>query len=265
MARGQRILEAQDVHFAFNKQAVLFAVRLNITQGEFVGIIGPNGAGKSTLLKVLIGLHRPVRGQVTLMGRDINDYSAKELARMRAYVPQTPEIPLLYNVQQIVRMGRYPYQSAFGVSDAAGEHVVTQALKQLELSGLKQRLFSQLSGGEQQRALLASALAQQSPLLFLDEPTSALDLKHQQSIFRHLRRLVLEEGKTIVTVTHDVNLAAQFCDRLILLNRGRVVAEGAPADVLKFRLLQQVYGVKVYIDINPFTGSIYILPYELEK
>ncbi len=265
MSSGQHILEAQKLRFAFNSRTVLFDIDLTIAEGEFVGIIGPNGAGKSTLLKLLIGLHALQQGQVVLKGQNIEAYSDKELARLRAYVPQTPEVPFLYSVRQIVRMGRYPYQSAFGAADAAGEEVVTQALRQLELLELKNRLFSQLSGGEQQRALLASALAQQSPLLFLDEPTSALDLKHQQSIFRHLRRLVQEERKTIVTVTHDVNLAAQFCDRLVLLDHGQLAAEGQPAEVLKFQLLQQVYGVKVYIDINPFTDSIYILPYELEK
>ena len=138
----------------------------------------------------------------------------------------------------------------------------TDGIDWMDLNTFTDRSFTQLSGGEKQRVLIASALAQEPNLLLLDEPTSALDLKHQQSIYRRLKELSLNEGKTIVIVTHDINLAAQFCSRLILLNEGQITKDGTPDDVLKFPTIEEVYGVQVYIDVNPFTDSIYILPFD---
>ncbi len=264
MTEKKTILQAEKISYSFNGRQVLFDINLSVNKGEFVGIIGPNGAGKSTLLKLLLGLLKNPAATVLLDGKDVSEYDPKTLARLCAYVPQSLEMPFSFNVHHIVRMGRFPYHRPLQNENPAEEEIVDQALERLDLLPLKQRWFNQLSGGEQQRTLIASALVQQAPLLFLDEPTSALDLKHQQSIFTHLRNLVDEERKTIILVTHDINLAAQFCDRLLLLSEGRLIIDGPPNDVLQFKLIQQVYGVKVYIDINPFTGSVYILPYDLE-
>ena len=264
MKANDPILVAEKISHRFNGRQVLFDISLNVRQGELVGIIGPNGAGKSTLLKLLTGLLPAPNARIFLQQKKLAEYAPKDLARLCAYVPQSLEIPFAYRVETIVRMGRFPYLRPLQKSDPEGEAIIERALTQLDLSGLRHQLFDRLSGGEKQRTLIASALVQQAPLLFLDEPTSALDLKHQQGIFNHLRNQADREGKAVVVVTHDINLAAQFCDRLILLANGRLMKDGAPNDVLQFDLIQKVYGVKVYIDINPFTKSIYILPYDLK-
>ena len=259
------MLLAEHISFAYNGREALHDLSFSVKKGMFLGIIGPNGAGKSTLLKVLMGLLQPGQGRVLLQGKTVHSYASKELALLRAYVPQSLNIPFTFQVKQIVEMGRYARMKHIFHLDAESVAIVDKALRQLDLWNLRNRNFSQLSGGEQQRTLIASALAQQSALIFLDEPTSSLDLNHQQRIFRNIKRLVREEQKTTVLVTHDINLAAQFCDYLILLSDGRMVARGKPDQVLQFDLIQQVYGVKVYIDINPFTKSIYLLPYEANQ
>ncbi len=264
MKANDPILVVEKISHRFNGRQVLFDISLNVRQGELVGIIGPNGAGKSTLLKLLTGLLPAPNARIFLQQKKLSEYAPKDLARLCAYVPQSLEIPFAYRVETIVRMGRFPYLRPLQKADPEGEAIIERALTQLDLSGLRHQLFDRLSGGEKQRTLIASALVQQAPLLFLDEPTSALDLKHQQGIFNHLRNQADREGKAVVVVTHDINLAAQFCDRLILLANGRLMKDGAPNDVLQFDLIQKVYGVKVYIDINPFTKSIYILPYDLK-
>lgn len=257
------LIQVKNLSFAYdNGNNILTDISLNINEGEFTGIIGPNGAGKSTLIKLVVGLFQPRDGQILLNEKNILNYQHKELAQLMGYVPQKVEIPFTFTVQQVVEMGRFPYlQGIFHQDiDAGGE--VDKALKWMDLNGLALRSFSTLSGGEQQRAIISSVLAQQAKLLLLDEPTSALDLKHQQGIYRVLKNLAEEECKTIIIVTHDINLAAQFCKRLILMDKGRIIADGPPDKVLQFQLIQQVYGVKVYIDVNPLTKSLYILPYD---
>jgi len=258
------LLSVQNGDFSFAAQTVLKKINLKITKGEFVGIIGPNGAGKSTLLRLLAGILKLDSGSVTLQNKDITAYERRRLAREIAYVPQSVEMAFPFQVQEVLRMGRYPHLKGVQDEDRRSSRVIDQALKQLDLEKLRSRSYRSLSGGEKQRAIIASALAQETPLILLDEPTSALDLKHQQKILNHLSALQKEQGKTIIFVTHDINLAAQFCRRLVLLSEGQILADGPPDQVLQFALIQQVYGVKVYIDINPFTDSLYILPYAEE-
>lgn len=233
-----------------------------VDSGTFLGIIGPNGAGKSTLMRLMAGLLIPGSGAVELAGRPLTGYSREEVARNIGYVPQGVDLEFPFTVREVVTMGRYAHREGVFSTDPQGGKTVHAALQWMDLTALEHRPYTQLSGGEKQRTIIASTLAQEPHLLLLDEPTSALDLKHQQAIYRILGRLCSEEGKTIVIVTHDINLAAQFCSRLILMDRGRIIADGLPDDVLKFRVIQEVYGVKVYIDVNPFTKSIYILPYD---
>jgi iron complex transport system ATP-binding protein len=152
-----------------------------------------------------------------------------------------------------------------GFLDEGAHFAVEYALETMDLKTMRHRSFLTLSGGEKQRTVIASALAQQTDIILLDEPTSSLDLKHQQQIYRILRRLTRDENKLVLLVTHDINLSAQFCNRLILLDKGRIIADGPPHEVLKFQLIQQVYGVKVYIDVNPFTDTVYILPYDTKE
>lgn len=255
--------DIQNLHFSFTKDQPIFRnVNLEVRPSDFIAIIGPNGAGKSTLLRLIAGLLTPQSGQIFLQGENLSSYNRRQLARLIGYVPQSVDMPFAFTTKEIVAMGRYAHLQGFFQEDAESAAVIETAISWLDLQELKHRLFSELSGGEKQRVIIASALAQQAPILLLDEPTSALDLKHQQEIYRVLQRLCAEEGKTIIVVTHEINLAAQFCNRIVLLDKGQIVADGKPEEVLKFPLIQQVYQVKVFIDINPFTKSLYILPYD---
>ena len=259
------LIRVENLSFAYAEQNnILNDISISINEGEFVGIIGPNGAGKSTLIKLIAGLLQSNHNKIVLNNKNISGYQPKHLAQLLGYVPQTVEIPITFTVQQVVEMGRFPYLQGIFHQDVDTGQEVDKAMQWMDLIGLRNRSFSTLSGGELQRAIIASVLAQQAKLMLLDEPTAALDLKHQQGIYRILNRLAVEEGKTIIIVTHDINLAAQFCKRLILMDKGKIVADGPPDHVLQFQLIQQVYGVKVYIDVNPLTKSLYILPYDTQ-
>jgi len=254
------LLSLSNLTFSYTDETVIHGINLSINQDEFVGIIGPNGAGKSTLIRLISGLQKKYQGTINLSGQNLDDYTPGSLARQIAYVPQNIALNFSFTVKEVVRMGRFPHQHNLLGEDPNAHQAIDQALEDMDLHKLQNRPFTQLSGGEKQRTIIASALAQESEILLLDEPTTALDLRHQQMILTRLQKL----NKTILLVTHDINLAAQFCKRIILLDQGSTLADGTPEDVLSFKLLQKVYGVKVYIDVNPFTKSIYILPYEAD-
>ncbi len=262
---GHEIITLNDVHFAYRTEAVLRDITLNVKAGEVIGIIGPNGVGKSTLLKILAALYEPTRGNYRLCGKPIKEWKRKEIAKRIGFVPQGIELSFAFTVSEVVAMGRFPYLQGLNALDAQGAEKVEQALQLMDLKGLEHRLFPSLSGGEKQRVLIASVLAQDTNVFLLDEPTSALDLKHQITILKLFRHLSRSQQKAVVLVTHEVNLASQFCDRLILLHKGKIVKDGPPDEVLQFNLIREVYGVDVYIDINPFTDSIYILPFDLKN
>ncbi len=258
------VLSVSNVFFSYSDNPVLKNINFELQRGEFTGIIGPNGAGKSTLIRLAAALLENYQGLIRISGQDIKNLNRRELALKTSYVPQNIEPNFPFSVKEIIRMGRYPHQNGLFAEDANADEAVRMAIENMDLSTLQNRSFNTLSGGEKQRAVIASALAQESDLLLLDEPTTALDLRHQQLILSKLKHLTLAGAKTTLLVTHDINLAAQFCDRIILMDHGEIIADGTPKEVLNFELIQQVYGVIVYIDVNPFTDSIYILPYKHE-
>ena len=259
------MLNINKLNFSYSDLPVLQDISFEIQPTEKVAIIGPNGSGKSTLIKLISGLLFPSEGEIKISGNLISEWDRKTMAQKMAYVPQSVDIKFSFSVYDVVAMGRFPHSENLIMHNLKSEEIILKAIKRMGLENLKSRNFSELSGGEKQRTVIASALAQQSDLLLLDEPTSALDFKHQQEIFMLLKDLCKQEGKTVLVVTHDINLASQFCDRLILINEGKIVSIGKPEDVLNFNVIQEVYGVKVFIDINPLTKSLYILPYELEQ
>jgi len=259
------IIRLENITFGYGAAPVLLDIDLSIGSGEMIGIIGPNGVGKSTLLKILAALFSAQKGTYHLFGKPLQQWKRKELARRIGYVPQGIDLSFAFTVKEVVAMGRFPYLRGIPASDPLGEEAVERALRQMDLQEFARRLFPSLSGGEKKRVLIASVLAQDTDVFLLDEPTSALDLKHQIAILKLLKQLSQTQDKTVVLVTHEVNLAAQFCDRLVLLNKGKIVKDGKPDEVLQFNLIREVYGVDVYIDINPFTHSIYILPFDLKK
>ena len=256
------MLRINQLNFAYRENNVLTNIDLLVGEAEFVGIIGPNGAGKSTLLKLILGFLNPKTENIFLNDKLISDFQKKEIGKLIAYVPQETEFNFSYTALDIVRMGRYPYSKGIAYLSNDDEKIVIQSIQQMEIEDFANRNFHELSGGEKQRVVLASALAQQPKILLLDEPTSALDLHHQMDIYKILKTLQMQNDLTAIVVTHDINLASQFCERIILMNKGEIVKDGKPDEVLQFKLIQEIFGVNVYIDINPMTKSLYILPYE---
>ena len=229
-------------------------VSFAIEAGEIFGVIGPNSAGKTTLLRLLTRVVSADRGEIRLAGRVIAPLAHAELARQIAVVPQEAPRPFPFTVEQLVLMGRYPHGPGryFETDeDQALARAAMAATGVLELAGLP---LEQLSGGERQRAMLARALAQQPKLLVLDEPTSHLDLRYQLETAALLRRVNAEQGTTVLLVSHDLDLAAEVCDRLLLLDRGRVARVGPPTTVLERSLLERVFRCPVAVDLNPTSG-----------
>ena len=255
------MLKVKNLNFSYTDSYVLKDVNISVSPSEFVGIIGPNGAGKSTLLKLILGFLNTQNECIYLNEKHLSEYPKKEIGKFIAYVPQETVFSFSYKVVDIVRMGRYPYSKGIAFLSTEDERIVNESMQQMEISNFAHRNFHELSGGEKQRVIIASALAQQPKILLLDEPTSALDLHHQLDIYKILKTLQSEKNLTAIVVTHDINLVAQFCERIILMNNGEIIKDGKPDEVLQYKLLQQIFGVNVYIDINPMTKSLYILPY----
>lgn len=229
-------LDVCGVSVALDGHPIVREADLLVDEGEFVGLVGPNGCGKSTLLRSIYRALRPTAGIVTVGGDDVHRLPARQAARRTAVLAQESPADLDFTVAEIVSMGRTPYKA----DAATDEELCARALERVGLAGAAERIFATLSGGEKQRVLLARALAQRSSLLLLDEPTSHLDIRHQLEILH----LVRELGITTLAVLHDLNQAAAFCDRLYVMNAGRIVAGGAPGQVLTPDLIRQVYGVR---------------------
>ncbi|MGH3544969.1 MAG: ABC transporter ATP-binding protein [Mycobacteriales bacterium] len=223
---------------------------LHVEPGSWWGVIGPNGAGKSSLLAAAAGV-LPYDGEITLDGDISTALTLRQRASRVSYLPQTPVYPDQCSVADYVLLGRVPHAGYFGRSNSSDEQIVTGVLRRLELSELAHRSLGSLSGGERQRALLGRALAGQAGVLLADEPTTALDLGHQQRTFGLLDRLRRSDKLTVLTAMHDLTLAAQYADRLALLQAGKLIAVGAPEDVLTETRIAEVYGADVYVT----TGS----------
>ena len=246
MTDGDAICRAEGVRFSYRAGAdVLAGVDLTARRGELLCILGPNGGGKTTLLKCLLGRLRPAEGTILLAGRPLRRHSAMELARIVGYVPQTARPAFAFTVGQIVQMGRTPHLGRLGLPRDLDRRVVAAAMAMTGVADLAGRDLETLSGGEQQTVMITRALAQQPSLMLLDEPTSHLDVKHQLDIYRLMAKLAHEWGMAVVCVSHDVNLAGRFADRLVFLRDGRPVASGPPAEVIRADVLASVYQVPV--------------------
>lgn len=234
------MITGRGIRFAYDRATVLDAVDL-AAGGEVVGLVGPNGSGKSTLLKTLYGALGPQAGLVTIDGTPVSELGPRATARQVAVVTQEAAGDLPFTVADIVLLGRTPHLGSFRRHSALDRQVVADAVERVGVGHLTDRVFADLSGGEKQRVLIARALAQQASHLLLDEPTNHLDVRYQHEILH----LVGTFGTTAVVVLHDLNLAARYCDRLVLLDRGRVVATGTPSAVLTPEVIEPVYGIAV--------------------
>lgn len=249
------LIDIQGVSLQYDSLPVIKRVSLQIEQGEFFVIIGPNGAGKTSLLKALSGLHPLVEGSIQIRQRSIGDYSRKELARTLALVPQQINADFPFTVAETVLMGRYPHLGLLAVEGKKDLQLAEQAMEFTEINHLAGRRLGQLSGGERQRVIIARAICQQSKILLLDEPTASLDPAHQLRIMDLMERLRHREQITIVMVSHDLNLASSYADRLLLLKDGEVEKIGTPWQVLTREQLSQSYGCTLLVDENPLLGT----------
>ncbi len=260
------MLEAERLSAGYSGRAVLHDFSLQLAPGEVVALVGPNGSGKTTALRVLARVLNPLRGDLRLNGRPYAHYSPTEFARAVAYAPQTELPEMGFRVYELVLMGRYPHQKGFWGLTGRDCDAVRAAMEQLEIGHLQERFVSQLSGGERQRVNLARALAQDARYLLLDEPTAHLDLRHQVRLLARLRDWCANRAMAMLMVLHDLNLASEYADRIVLLSEGRIVAQGTPAEVLTPELIERVYHVPALIRTHPLTGRpvVFALDTELQ-
>ena len=228
------------------RRRIVDDVSFAVDQGEWLSLLGPNGAGKTTMLRVLAGLRR-FGGTVRLAGRRLDELGRREASRLVALVPQIPIVPPDMSVGDYVLLGRTPHLGVLAREGAEDRRAAGKALARLELETFAERALGSLSGGELQRAVIARALAQEAPILLLDEPTAALDVGHQQQVLELVDELRRADRLTVIAAMHDLTLAAQYGDRLVLLDRGRVVVEGLPGDVLEPGRLESLYGANVRV------------------
>lgn len=252
-------IQIEKVSAGYRGTQVLKTISLNIAEGEMVGILGPNGAGKSTLFKVLSGLLPPDVGTVRLFGHDVRRMPPAERARAVAVVPQDMDIPVPYTVEEVVMMGRTASIGRLARPSAHDHQVVQRALVYTDVADIRHRPLNELSGGERQRAIVAMALAQEPRIVLMDEATSHLDINHRLEIMQLVERLNAESGMTVLMISHDLQLAAEFSRRLILLDHGSVVADGKPAEVLTEEGVRRVYHCEVRVHQDAQTGGLSIL------
>jgi iron complex transport system ATP-binding protein len=242
------LLDVSDLSVRLGGAEVVRNVSLSVERGELVGLIGPNGAGKSTLLKALLGL-LPCNGEIRLAGQDAHRLSAREKARLIAYLPQERETSWSLRTEAIVWLGRMPHRGWLPPPEPADRDAVDRAMRQTDTTHLRKRFISEISGGERARVLIARALAQDAPLLLADEPTAGLDPAHQIALMEIFTDLA-NAGHTVIVTLHELHLAARWCERLLLLDQGSLRADGKPVEVLTERMLDQVYGVDAYIAMH---------------
>jgi iron complex transport system ATP-binding protein len=255
------VLRADDLAVAYGERSVLEGLGLGIERGRVTALIGPNGSGKSTLLRTMARLLEPSAGVVHLDGEDLHRLPAREVARRLAILPQAPATPASLTVGELVEQGRFPHAGALRMLRRQDHEAVHRALADTGMEAYAGRSIDELSGGERQRAWIALALAQDAPILLLDEPTTFLDLGHQLDLLELVARLNRTRELTVLVVLHDLNLAAAYADRLVALAQGRIVADGAPAEVLTEELVARVFGVRSTIVTDPVTGAPVCLPY----
>ena len=254
---SQQAISAQDLTYEIEGSTLLDGVGLHADRGQLVGLIGPNGAGKSTLLRTISGILRYRGGAVLLEGEDLRSLSPKDVAATLALVPQIAPYTYGFTSIELVLMGRYPHLGRFQIEGREDDRIARDAMRLTETEQFADRTLDTLSGGERQRVFVARALAQQPRILLMDEPTANLDILHQLKVLDLVRRLVAD-GLTAVAAIHDLNMAARYCDKLVLLNKGHVLAEGSPADVLTPDTIEFVFGVHSAVYRDPTTGALAI-------
>ena len=241
------MIEISGLHASYNGREVLKGIELNIAKGAFLGILGPNGCGKTTLLRCMSGNMNKWRGAVSILGKDIRDWSGRKLARKMAVLHQDISPGFDFTVSEVIAMGRYPHMKAMQFGDPTGERIVRKAVKWTELEGMENKRISELSGGERQRVFIARAFAQDPEILLLDEPTKNLDIRHSIDIMDLIRKRNRHNEITVVCILHDINLAARVCDEIALMRDGNILKIGQVRKVLTERWIERTFDIDVSI------------------
>jgi iron complex transport system ATP-binding protein len=252
-------LKVEEVSFAYHERIILNGISLSLKAGEFLGFLGPNGSGKSTFLKNLLGYLKPSRGRIVFSGDDRVPTQA-ERSRRLAFVPQNSRPPAALSVRDVVLMGRLPHirdrWAGYGKED---RRKVEETLDALGIAGMAERDVTSLSGGELQKVIIGRCLVQEGDILLLDEATSGLDLNHSIEIMELMWKKAVQEGKTVVAVLHDLNLASQYCDRIVLLKNGRLRYQGSPREILCEEVVEEIYGIRAEVKTDE-RGRPFVLP-----
>ncbi len=249
------MLDIINITVGYKHFPVLKELSLRIQENEFLGIIGPNGSGKSTLLRTICGILHPWNGKILLQGKELSHLTKREIARRIGYVPQVSSFAFPFTCEEVVLMGRYAHDG----HRKRDYEVAKWAMELTDILPLKERKINELSGGELQRVVIARALAQEPKILLLDEPTVHLDINHRIETFKLLRKFK-SQGITIITVLHDLNLASEYSERVVVINDGKVVYDGLPQDIIDKEIIKRIYGIDVNIIKNPLSGLPLILP-----
>lgn len=253
-------VQISNLSFSYDDKPVLIDVSADFPAGQVTTLLGPNGSGKTTLIKLLSGLLEPDLGQIHLFEKPLVSYKQKEVGKVLASVPQSTAVEFSYTVEEVVMMGRYPHLGRFQFESHLDQQIVNDAMMATNVYALKDQLITALSGGEVQRVIIARALAQQPKVLLLDEPISHLDLQHQIELLNLLKDLARTQRITVIVVLHDLNFAMAYSDQVLLLKKGRLIANGRAGDVITPENIEDVYGVKTCLVKNPVNGMPYILP-----
>jgi iron complex transport system ATP-binding protein len=254
------VIRLESAYFSYPRREVFRELSLSLEEGEILSLIGPNSSGKTTLLKLMDGLLEPQRGKVFLDGEDLRRLSRSRVAKRVAVVPQEMEVPFSFTVGEIVLMGRAPYLGRFGWETRKDLDIALEAMALTDVAELENRPFGELSQGEKQRVSMARALAQEPKVILLDEPASHLDINHQVEIHELIRRLNLEKNLTVLNISHDLNLAAEYSHRMVLLHRGSIYALGTPSTVITEENIRRVYETTVMVEKNPISGAPRVTP-----
>ncbi len=247
-------IEVQNISLGYSRKEVLEDVTFQVVPGEMVGLIGPNGCGKSTIIRALTRIISPHQGRILLNGKDIVSIPIQELARMLGVVPQMPLLPSAFTAFEVVLMGRNPHLGLFQHEGPKELDIAWQAMERTMTHHLAKRRVGELSGGEIQCLLIARVLVQETKAILLDEPTANLDIGRQVEILNLIKNLCLENNLAVLAALHDLNLASQYCDRLVLINNGRVHAQGTPSEVITAQNIKEVYGAKSCVYAHPANG-----------
>jgi len=253
------MIQVDHVYKKYGESTVLDDVSFSVMKGECFGIIGPNGSGKSTLLKQLSAVERADSGVVQLDGKPVEQHTRRSLAQWLAVLQQESLPPIGFSVREVVEMGRFPFQNWLGGEKLDVDALIDSIIDKLGLAELQHRSLDQLSGGERQRAALGKTMAQQPKLLMLDEPTTYLDIGHQIQLMEQIRAWQKEANMTVIAVLHDLNLASLYCDRILMLNKGKVVSIGTPQQILNSELIRDVYGITPIVVDHPVNGTPQII------